>query len=140
MTASSGLLRLKANKTVTCIVSKRRALMLMYWLRVQVAAVSSHNSLELSSVAESMLDHCVTGAQHIFTGLAVLFVGEVYSPIFCPPASLLGKLDDCALAVEKEEVFSVADWYRRIGFLAAGSDFGADCVNEDLKYAHQPGA
>ena len=50
------------------------------------------------------------------------------------PAALARKLDDGALAVEKEEVFRVRDREGVVRALGAGGDFGADRVDEGLEH------
>lgn len=43
------------------------------------------------------------------------------------------ELDDSAFGVEEQEVLGVGDGKGGVGFFAAGGDFGADCVDENLE-------
>lgn len=95
---------------------------------------SLHDRLQLSSVAQRVLDDGTACAQDIsLVGQQVLLLlREVYPPIFDDPSPVLREIDYGAFRVEEEEVLRVGDRNGCVGLLRARGDFVADGADEEL--------
>jgi hypothetical protein len=90
------------------------------------------NCLQLPRIAQSILNDLIARDQDILAQIIVLLLREVYPAILDNPAALFGKVDDAAFRVEEEERLGVGHGDRGVRAFAAGSDFFADCADEDL--------
>lgn len=90
------------------------------------------NHLELSSVAQRVLDDLIACDQNVLALVVVLLLGKVYPPILDHPSGLAREAHDTAFGVEEQQGFGVGDGDGRVCALAAGGDLLADCADEDL--------
>jgi hypothetical protein len=90
------------------------------------------NRLQLPCIAQSILNDLIARDQDILAEIIIILLGKVYPAILDNPAALLCKVDDAAFRVEEQERLGVGHGDRGVRALAAGSDFLADCADEDL--------
>ena len=93
------------------------------------------DGLKLSSVFERVFNDLVTGREDVLLALRQLFLlsREVDATLLGNPATRVCERNDSTFGFEEEEILCVRDGKGRVGALAARGDFGADCVDEDLK-------
>lgn len=89
------------------------------------------NRLQIPRVAQSILDHLVTGTEDVLLACQQILVllREIDTTILDYPVARLGELHHCAFGVEEEEVLGVGDGDGGVGFLGAGGDLVADGVD-----------
>ena len=94
----------------------------------------SYNGFQLSSVAQSVLDDLPTREQNLLLGAEPPALRrEVYPAVTDGPAAALGKFDDAAFALQKQQDLGVCDRQRHVCPLAARRNLRADGADEDLQ-------